>query len=89
MSGELPRVKVEPVVWNFDLVSINDFLLENSVSVSETVAPSGEVEGGQTVKETSGETSKTTVTQRSIVLLLNDVFNSESEIGKTSYCFKS
>ena len=37
---ELPRVKVEPVVWDLDLVSVNDLLFEDTVSVSKTLAPS-------------------------------------------------
>ena len=88
MSWKLPGVKVEPVVWNFDLVSVDDFLLENSISVSEAVTPGGEVEGGQAVKETSCETTKATVTQSSVMLLFDDVFDSESEFVKTS-CISS
>lgn len=34
VSGEFPRIEIQPVVWNFYLVSIHDFLLEYAVPVS-------------------------------------------------------
>lgn len=46
VSGELPRVEVEPVVGYFHLISIDDLLLENTISVSQAVAPGRVVERG-------------------------------------------
>lgn len=84
VSWELPGVEVKPVIRHLDLVSIDNFLLENAISISETVTPSGVVEGRQTVEETGSESTKTAVTQRSIILLCDDVFDSEAELSKTS-----
>jgi hypothetical protein len=84
VSWELPGVEVEPVIRHLDLVSIDNFLLENAISISETVPPSGVVEGGQTVEETGSESTKTAVTQRSVILLCDDIFDSEAELSKTS-----
>lgn len=85
MARELPRIKVKPVVRYFDLVAVDDLLLENSISVSEAVTPCGEVERGQTVEETSGESAETTVAESSIVLLANDILDSESKVSETSF----
>jgi hypothetical protein len=84
VSRELPGVKVKPVIRHLDLVSVYNFLLEDSISISKTVTPGRVVEGGQTVKETSSKSAKTTVAQCSIVLLSNDILNSEAELSKTS-----
>lgn len=85
MSGELPGVKVEPVVRHLNLISVDDFLLENSISISKTVTPGRVVERGKTVQEASGESAKATVAQRSVVLLGDDVLNSEAKLGEASY----
>lgn len=84
MTGELPRVEVQPVVGDFNLVAVNDFLLENTVAVSQTVTPGREVERGQTVEEASGQSTKTAVSEGSVVFLGDDIFNAKTEIGKTS-----
>lgn len=34
MSRKLPRIQVEPIVGHFDLISVDDILLENSVPVA-------------------------------------------------------
>jgi hypothetical protein len=44
VAGKLPGVEVQPIVWNLDLVTIDNFLLEDTISVSQTVSPSGIVE---------------------------------------------
>lgn len=80
MARELPRIEVKPIVWNLNLVPIDDFLLEDTISISQTVAPSGIVERGETVEETRGEATKTTVTKSSIMLLPDNVLDAEAEI---------
>jgi hypothetical protein len=84
VTRELPRVEVQPIVRNFNLVSVNDLLLENTVSVSKTVAPRWEVERGQTVEEASCKSAKTSIAQGSVVLLGDNILNPEAKIGKTS-----
>jgi hypothetical protein len=85
VSRELPGVKVQPVVGDLNLVAINDLLLENTISISKTVAPGGEVERCKTVEEASSQSAETTVAQSCVVLLADDILDSEAKIGKTSY----
>jgi hypothetical protein len=78
MSGEFPGIEVKPIIGDLDLVAVNDLLFEDTVSVSKTVAPGGVVEGGKTVKEAGSQAAKATVTKSSIMLLPDDVLNTES-----------
>lgn len=57
VTGKLPGVKVQPVVGHFDLVAVNDFLFEDSISVAKTVTPGGVVETGQAVEEASSKST--------------------------------
>ncbi len=84
VPGELPGVKVEPVVGDFDLVSVDDLLLEDAVTVSQTVAPGRKVERGQAVEEAGGKSAETSISQSGIMFLFNDVLNAETQVGKTS-----
>lgn len=85
MAGELPRIEIKPVVRHLHLVTIDDLLLEDTVSVTQTISPSRVVQGRKTVKEASSEPSKTTVTQSSIMLLLNDVLDAETKLINSPY----
>lgn len=78
VARELPGVEVEPVVWHLDLVAVDDLLLEDTVAVPEAVTPGRVVEGSQTVEEAGSETTETTVSESSIVLLLDDILDSEA-----------
>jgi hypothetical protein len=84
MARELPGVEVEPVVGHLDLVTVDDLLLEDTVAVSQAVAPGGEVKRSKTVEETSSQASETTVAQSSIVLLSDNVLNAEAELVQTT-----
>ncbi len=83
MSWKFPRVEVKPVVRHLYLISIHDFLLENSVSVSQTVTPSRIVKRSQTIKETSSQSPKTTISESCVMFLINNVLNAEAKVGKT------
>jgi hypothetical protein len=83
VSWELPRIEVKPVIGNFDLVPVHNFLLEDTISVSQSISPGRDVERSHGVQETGSETTKTTITKSSIVLLLNDVLNAETKFGET------
>ena len=54
MSGKFPRIKVEPVIGHFNLIAIDNLLLEDTIPISQTVAPSREVKRRQAVEEASG-----------------------------------
>ena len=84
MSGKLPRIEIKPVIGYLDLVSINNFLLENTIAVSQTITPSRVIEGRQGVQEASSQSTQTTISKRSIMLLVDNVFDTETEILKTT-----
>ena len=69
MPGELPGVEVEPVIRNLDLISIDNFLLEDTVSVAEPISPRRIVQSGHTVKEARRKSAKTTISKGSVMLL--------------------
>lgn len=54
VSRELPGVEVEPVIRDLDLVPIDNFLLEDAISITETITPGRVVERGETVEEAGG-----------------------------------
>lgn len=80
VSGKLPGIEVQPVIWDFNLVAIHNFLLEYAVFVSQGITPGWVVHGGQAIEEAGGETSKTAVTEGSIVFLRDDIFNSKAQL---------
>ena len=69
VPGKLPGIEVKPVVGNLDLVTVNNLLLEDSVTVPQPVTPSGEVQTRKTVEEAGRKATEATVAKRSIVLL--------------------
>jgi hypothetical protein len=85
VSQELPRIKVQPIIGHLDLVAVNYFLLEDTVSVSQPIAPRRVVERSQTVKEASGKSSKTSVAKGSVVLLLNNILDAETKVSQASW----
>ncbi len=84
MTRELPRVEVQPVVRHLNLVAVDDLLLEDAIAVAEAVTPSWVVERGKTVEEASSQATQATVTQSSVMLLLDDVLDTETELIQTS-----
>lgn len=81
LSLNLPRVTlVEPEIWDLTLISILDDLLEDTVVVSNTISDSWDLEGGERVKETSGKSSKTTVSKSGISLLLIELLKLVADV---------
>lgn len=72
----------QPIIRNFDLVSVNNLLLENTIAVSQSVPPGGIVETGKTVEETSRQSAQAAVAQGGVVLLADDVLDAEAEISE-------
>lgn len=77
---ELPRIEVQPVIRNFDLIPVHNLLLEDAVLVPETVAPSWNIESGHAVEEAGGKTTETTIAQSSVSFLGYYVFKAEADI---------
>lgn len=78
MSGELPRVEVQPVVRDLHLIPVDDLLLEDAIPVPQSVAPGGVVQRRQGVQETCRQAAEATIPKRGIMLLLNDILNPEA-----------
>lgn len=57
VSGKLPRIEVQPIVRNLDLISVDNLLLEDTISISKSIAPSRVVERGERVEETSSQSA--------------------------------
>jgi len=85
MTWEFPWVKVQPVVWDLHLVSIDDLLLEDTISVSKSVSPGWVVQCCETVEEACSKPSKTAIAEGSIMFLRDDVLNPEPKLGKSIY----
>lgn len=83
IDSDLPWVEVKPIVRNFNLVSVNNFLTEDAVAVTKSVAPGRIVQSCERVEETSGKTTKATVAQCCISFLLDDVLHAESKVTET------
>lgn len=69
MSRKLPGVEIQPVIGDLDLISIHNFLLEDSVSIAKPISPRRIIQSSHTVKETCRKSAKTTVSKSSVVLL--------------------
>ena len=46
VPGKFPWIEVQPVVWDFYLVAVDDLLLEDTVPVPQAVTPGRVVERG-------------------------------------------
>ena len=80
-SLNLPRITLlEPEVWNLYLLSILNQLLENSIVVSDSVAPRRQFKSGHGVEEAGSEPSKTSVAKTSVSLLFTDIFKLVSKV---------
>lgn len=86
VTRKLPRVEVKPVIGDLDLVAVDDFLLEDTVAIPQTIAPGWKVERGKAVEETSGKSAETAVSKGGITLLTDDIFYSEAKIRESGYC---
>ena len=86
---EFPRVKVQPIIGYFNLVAVDDFLLEDTVSVTQAISPSRVVQCSHAIKETSSQAAETAIAESRVVLLGYDILDSEAQILKTSYRSRS
>jgi hypothetical protein len=84
VSWKFPRIEVKPVIRNLNLVSVHNFLLENTIAISQSITPCRVVERRKGVQETSSQSAETSISKRSIVLLVNDVFDAETEVVETA-----
>lgn len=69
VPGEFPRVEVQPIVWYLYLVSVDNLLLEDTISVTQTISPGRVVQSGHAVKETCSQAAEAAVAEGSVMLL--------------------
>lgn len=80
---ELPWVEIEPVIGDLNLIAIDNLLLENTIPVPESVAPSWKVHRRQTVEEARGKSAEATISESCIMFLGNDVLDSKAQVFET------
>ncbi len=84
------NIKNDEFVWRHlwmtsNLLSINDLLLEDSVVVSDAITVRRHGQRGHRVQETSGKSSKSTVSEASIGLHVLELFDIKTKLGKKYY----
>lgn len=82
---KFPRVEVQPVIRYFYLESVDNLLLEDTISVTQAISPGRVIQRGHAVKETCSEPAEAAVTESSVMLLRYNILNAEAEILETSY----
>ena len=69
MSGKFPRVEVQPIVRDLYLKTVDDFLLKDTVSVTQAISPGGVIQGSHTVEKTRSQPAETAVAESGVMLL--------------------
>ena len=86
-SAQFKRIAVhQPVIGNLYLITVADFLLEHAITITDTAAVCGISQRCQGIQETCCQTSKTTVTQCCIRLLVFDQVQIQSQFFQ-SFCY--
>ena len=93
-SAQFKRIAVhQPVIGNLYLITVADFLLEHAITITDTTAVCGISQRCQGIQETCCQTSKTTVTQCCIRLLVFDQVQIQSQFFQfflpVAFCPKS
>ncbi len=73
------RAEAHPVVGQFDLVAVAEFLAEKAELIMDAVANGGVIEGGEGIEEAGGETAETAVAEAHVVFLATDFFDVVAE----------
>lgn len=84
VSGKFPRVEVQPIVWYLHLVSVDNLLLEDTISVTQPISPGRVIQRGHAVKETGSQAAEAAVAEGSVMLLRYNILDSEAKILETS-----
>lgn len=89
VPGKFPWVEVQPIVWYLYLVSVDDFLLEDAISITQTISPGGIIQRSHAVKKTRSQPAESAVAESGVMFLGYDILDSESKIFKPSYISRS
>ena len=85
-SLDLKRITVlQPVIRDFDLISVLDLLAEHTVVVADAAAVCRIVQGGKGIQETCGKTAQTAVAQSRVPLLIFDVHKIVTQLLKSLF----
>ena len=69
VPGKFPRIEVQPIIRYLYLVSVDDLLLKDTISVTQTVSPGRVVQGGHAIEEARSQPAETAVAESSVMLL--------------------
>ena len=78
VSGKFPRVEVQPIVRYLYLISVDNFLLKDTISITQAISPGRIIQRSHTVKETRSQTTETAVAESSVMLLGYDILDPEA-----------
>ena len=85
MPRKFPRIEVQPIIWYLYLVAVDNFLLENTISISQAISPGRVIQCSHAVEETCSQPAETTIAEGCVMLLGYDILNSEPQVFQTSY----
>ena len=78
VPGKFPRVEVQPIVWYLYLISVDNFLLKDTISITQAISPGRIIQCSHTVKKTCSQPAETAVAESSVMLLGYDILNPEA-----------
>jgi len=74
VTREFPDVeRREPVIGSFDLLAVDDALLEHAVVVTDAIAKTGDAQRRHRIEKTRGEPPQTTIAERGIGFGIEDL----------------
>ena len=76
------RAEAHPVVGQFDLVALVEFLAEEAELVVNAVADGGIIERGERIEEAGGQTAETAVAEAHVVFLAAEVIEVQAQFVK-------
>ena len=84
---ELPgKAIAQPVIWNLNLLAINNLLLKKAILIADTAAMSSQAQRSHGINEAGCQTAQAAITQTCIWLFLIKVMNIQIQI--LQHCFQ-
>ena len=83
-TREFPWIatRQQPVVRRFDLITVDDFLLEHAVFIPDTIPDVGDIQRRHRIQVTGCQSPQTTVSQRGIRFVIDDFFHIDGQIAQ-------
>ena len=71
--------ELQPLFGNFHLISVDDFLIENTEIVPDAITDGGQFERCHGIEKACRQTAETAVAQSRIAFLVDDVFHVQAQ----------